>query len=132
MPPRFAPFTIALPASWLSQTQECPILCELPGCQQLKEGGLPSGMFANTCYDIHRVSLAPGDSVLFATDGLHELRGVSGDDFGWTRMGEIGGQCREATADESLQCLLHGAKNFAVGGIQHDDIAAVALKIPLV
>jgi len=37
-----------------------------------------------------------------------------------------------ATADESLQCLLQEAKNFAVGGIQHDDITAVALKIPLV
>jgi phosphoserine phosphatase RsbU/P len=106
-----------------------PLRASHAGCQQLKEGGLPSGMFPNTCYDIHRVSLAPGDSVLFATDGLHELRGPSGDDFGWTRMGEIWGQCREASADESLQCLLHGAKNFAVDGIQHDDITAVALKI---
>jgi phosphoserine phosphatase RsbU/P len=108
-----------------------PLRASQADCQQLKEGGLPSGMFPDTCYDIHRVSLSPGDSVLFATDGLHELRGVDGDDFGWNRMGEIWGQCREATADESLQCLLHGAKNFAVGGIQHDDITAVALKIPL-
>src|ERR1700683_2778343 len=108
-----------------------PLRASRDGCQQLKEGGLPSGMFPNTCYDIHRVSLEPDDSVLFATDGLHELRGLSGDDFGWTRMGEIWGQCREPTADESLQCLLHSAKNVAVGEIQLDDITAVALKIPL-
>jgi phosphoserine phosphatase RsbU/P len=107
-----------------------PLRASQAGCQQLKEGGLPSGMFPNTCYGIHRVSLSPGDSVLFATDGLHELRGVNGDDFGWTRMGEIWEECREASADESLQCLLHDAKNFAVGGMQHDDITAVALKIP--
>jgi serine phosphatase RsbU (regulator of sigma subunit) len=70
--------------------------------------------------------------VLFATDGLHELRGVNDDDFGWSKMAELWGGCREASADESLQCLLQEAKNFAVGGIQQDDITAVALKIPLV
>jgi serine phosphatase RsbU (regulator of sigma subunit) len=59
------------------------------------------------------------------------LRGDSGDDFGWSRMAEIWGACRQATADESLQWLLLGAKDFAVGGIQHDDITVVALKIPL-
>ena len=46
-------------------------------------------------------------------------------------MDEIWGPCREVSADESLQCLLHEAKNFVVGGIQQDDITAVALKIPL-
>lgn len=46
-------------------------------------------------------------------------------------MGEIWGQCRKVSAGESLQCLLHEAKNFAVGGIEHDDITAVAQKIPL-
>lgn len=68
-----------------------PLRASHAGCQQLKEGGLPSGMFPNTCYDIHRVSLAPGDSVLFATDGLHELRGVSGDDLvgrEWEKSGD--------------------------------------------
>ena len=109
-----------------------PLRASHLGCQPLKEGGLPSGMFPNTSYDVHRVSLSPGDSVLFATDGLHELRGVNDDDFGWSKMAEIWGRCREASADESLQCLLQEAKNFAVGGIQHDDITAVALKIPLV
>lgn len=108
-----------------------PLKASDAGCQRLKESGLPSGMFPNASYDIHRVRLSPGDSVLFATDGLHELRNISGDDFGWSRMAEIWAECREASADESLQCLLHGAKNFAAGGIQHDDITAVALKIPL-
>jgi sigma-B regulation protein RsbU (phosphoserine phosphatase) len=107
-----------------------PVLASDSGCRQLKEGGLPSGMFPGSSYDIHRVQLAPGDSVLFATDGLHELRGVHDDDFGWARMGEIWGKCREASADESLECLLHEAMRFAVGGFQHDDITAIALKIP--
>jgi phosphoserine phosphatase RsbU/P len=108
-----------------------PLRASDSGCQQLREGGLPSGMFPGSSYDTHRVCLSPGDSVLFATDGLHELRDVRGDDFGWTRMAEIWTECRPASADESLECLLHGAKHFAVGGLQHDDITAIALKIPL-
>lgn len=44
---------------------------------------------------------------------------------------EIWRECRDAWADESLPCLLHGAKRFAVNGMQHDDITAIALKIPL-
>ena len=107
-----------------------PLLACDSGCRQLREAGLPSGMFPGSSYDIHRVCLSPGDSVLFATDGLHELRGARDDDFGWVRMAEIWWECRERSADESLEFLLQGAKGFAVGGIQHDDITAIALKIP--
>ncbi len=107
-----------------------PLLASSSGCRKLSEGGLPSGMFPGSSYDVHRVCLSPGDSVLFATDGLHELRGLRDDDFGWTRMAELWWECRERSADESLELLLRGAKHFAVGGIQHDDITAIALKIP--
>src|ERR1700677_4141337 len=58
-----------------------PLLASGSNCRQLQEGGLPSGMFPGSSYDTHRVCLSPGDSVLFATDGLHELQGANGDDF---------------------------------------------------
>ena len=107
-----------------------PLLASESGCRQLKDGGLPSGMFPGSSYDVHRVCLSPGDSVLFATDGLHELRGIRGDDFGWSKMAEIWRESRLASADESLESLLRGAKHFAVDGLQQDDITAIALKIP--
>src|SRR6202050_2595291 len=90
-----------------------PLLACASGCRQLQEGGLPSGMFPGSSYDTHRVCLSPGDSVLFATDGLHELQGANGDDFGWQRMADIRRECQGMSADESLQCLLRGAKQFA-------------------
>jgi len=88
-------------------------------------------MFPGSSYDVQRVCLSLGDSVLFATDGLHELRGANGDDFGWQRMADIWKECQGMSADESLQRLLREAKDFSVDGLQHDDITAVALKIPL-
>jgi serine phosphatase RsbU (regulator of sigma subunit) len=74
--------------------------------------------------------LAPGDSVLFATDGLHELRNQRDEDFSWDRLGELWCECTRKTADESLDHLFAGAKSFSNGSGPHDDITAVALRVP--
>jgi len=107
-----------------------PLLTSEHGCTRLECGGLPSGMFPEAAYDIHCVRLSPGDAVLFATDGLHELRDREGDDFSWTKLPEIWKQCKEKSADESLECLFDGAKQFSASGLQDDDITAVVLKVP--
>ena len=65
-----------------------PLLISETGCRQLGEGGSPSGMFPGATYDRHVVQLDPGDGVLFATDGLHELRNREGVDFYPARMEE--------------------------------------------
>lgn len=75
--------------------------------------------------------LAPGDSVLFATDGLHELRNQHDEDFSWDRLGELWCECTRKTADESLDHLFEGARSFSNGSGPQDDITAVALKVPI-
>jgi phosphoserine phosphatase RsbU/P len=107
-----------------------PLLTSEHGCKRLECGGLPSGMFPGAAYDIHCVRLSPGDAVLFATDGLHELRDTEGDDFSWTKMPEIWKQCQKKSADESLEWLFDGARQFSASGLQDDDITAVVLKVP--
>lgn len=67
-----------------------PLLVSAAGCRSLGEGGLPSGMFSGTSYEIHSVGLFPGDAVLFATDGLHELRNEKGDDLSWANCARPG------------------------------------------
>jgi serine phosphatase RsbU (regulator of sigma subunit) len=47
-----------------------PLLVSGDACRSLGEGGFPSGLLADVSYEIHSVQLAPGDAVLFATDGL--------------------------------------------------------------
>jgi len=107
-----------------------PLLVTKSGCSQLGEGGLPSGLMLNSSYDLHRVQLAPGDAVLFATDGLHELRDRDNEDFSWNRLKEIWHQCWAMPAEASLDFLFDRAREFAEGGRQHDDITTVVLKIP--
>jgi serine phosphatase RsbU (regulator of sigma subunit) len=97
----------------------------------LGEGGLPSAIFAGSSYEKYTVRLAPGDSVLFATDGLHELRNQRDEDFSWDRLGELWCECTRKTADESLDHLFEGAKSFSNGSGAQDDVTAVALKVPI-
>jgi sigma-B regulation protein RsbU (phosphoserine phosphatase) len=107
-----------------------PVLVSDGKYSRLGEGGLPSAVFQGASYDKYTVRLAPGDSVLFATDGLHELRNHRDEDFSWDRLGELWSECSRKTADESLDYLFEGAKSFSDGAGPHDDITAVALRVP--
>jgi serine phosphatase RsbU (regulator of sigma subunit) len=108
-----------------------PLLVSKSVCTQLGQGGLPCGLFPGTVYDHHTFELHPGDAVLFATDGLHELRDRQDHDFSWEKLTKIWEQCGCKPAEESLGLIFDEARKFAEGGSeQQDDITAVVLKIP--
>jgi phosphoserine phosphatase RsbU/P len=107
-----------------------PLLVSESGCIPLGEGGLPSGIFPGATYDSHSVQLYPGDAVLFATDGLHELRDRHDKDFSWERLQDTWLQCRCRSAEDSLALLFEEARQFCEGGSeQQDDITTVVLKV---
>lgn len=107
-----------------------PLLVSRDGCRSLGEGGFPSGMFSDATYEIHTVQLSPGDAVLFATDGLHEMRNAQGEDLSWGKLEEIWRQCRCKSADECLDFLFDEVRAFSASSGSHDDITAVVLKVP--
>jgi phosphoserine phosphatase RsbU/P len=107
-----------------------PLLVSGDGCRSLGEGGFPSGMFPDASYEIHAVQLAPGDAVLFATDGLHEMPNALNQDLSWGKLGEIWQQCRCKSADEWLDFLFEEVRAFSASSGSHDDITAVVLKVP--
>jgi sigma-B regulation protein RsbU (phosphoserine phosphatase) len=108
-----------------------PLLVSSGGVKRLGDGGLPSGLFPGTTYEQHKFQLSPGDLVLFATDGLHEIRNHWNEDFGWSELGELWASCGPKSADESVEFLLNGARSFAMHTEQSDDITAIALKVPV-
>jgi phosphoserine phosphatase RsbU/P len=108
-----------------------PLLISESGCTTLGEGGLPSGMFPHATYESYSAELSPGAAVLFASDGLHELRDRHNEDFGRERLMLIWQLCRRKSADELLSSLFEEARSFCLGGSEQlDDITAVMLKIP--
>jgi len=124
----FDPASLTLKFSNAGMPQ--PLLVCEAGCMPIGEGGLPSGIFPNATYDSHVVQLHPGDAVLFASDGLHELRDHNNKDFSWQRLQDTWLQCRCRSAEESLGLLFEEARHFCEGGSdQQDDITAVVLKV---
>jgi phosphoserine phosphatase RsbU/P len=108
-----------------------PLLASGNGCSSLGQGGLPSGLFNGSCYESHHVQLQPGDAVLFATDGLTELRDSDDNDFSWERLRNIWKMSSGKSAVEALDLVFEEAGRFSNSGrAQHDDITAIVLKVP--
>jgi phosphoserine phosphatase RsbU/P len=106
-----------------------PLLVSGSTCRQLGEGGLPSGMFPGSDYQQHVVQLGPGDCILFASDGLHELRNGEGVEFCTAQIAEVWAQCEGKSATESVDFVFDHQLAFSAGVAPHDDITAMVLKV---
>ena len=106
-----------------------PLLTSQNLCRELGEGGLPSALFPGATYDRHVVQLAPGDCVLFATDGLHESRNRQEIEFCTAQMKEVWASCWRRSAAESVAVVFDRLLAFSEGHPPHDDITAVVLKV---
>jgi len=49
-------------------------------------GGIPLGLFPDTEYDEVTIKLRPGDTVLFASDGILESENAEEQEFGFQRL----------------------------------------------
>lgn len=107
-----------------------PLLTSENRCQPLGKGGFPSGMFSGAAYEQHIVQLSPGDSVLFATDGLHESSNRDGAEFCTQHLPESWARCWHKSADESLKFLFDRLNTFADGSSADDDVTALVLRVP--
>jgi phosphoserine phosphatase RsbU/P len=98
------------------------------GSCTIGEGGLPSGLFDFATYQQSTIRLAPGDAVLFATDGLIEATAPDGDQFGPSRLGDLCAMLDNESPDLFLSSLFDAIEDFT-GGQPSDDMTAAVLKI---
>jgi serine phosphatase RsbU (regulator of sigma subunit) len=106
-----------------------PLCASAEHCRSLGNGGIPSGLFPSVTYDQHVVQLHPGDTLLFATDGLHESCDPDGVEFCTRRLLEVWRESYGMSPDESLENLFASLRDFSHGMPPQDDITAVALKV---
>jgi serine phosphatase RsbU (regulator of sigma subunit) len=76
-----------------------------------------------------RRAACPRRCVLFATDGLHELRNGEGVEFCSVHMEEAWAQCRHKSATESADFVFDRRVAFSDGSVPHNDISVVVLKV---
>ena len=96
------------------------------GISELRATGMPLGMMPGTRYDDHEVTLAPGDSVLFYSDGLVEAHNGRREMFGLPRLKTLLEQ--HADGASFIDSLLSELKGFTgEGWEQEDDVTLVGL-----
>ncbi len=96
------------------------------GVTELRATGMPLGLMPGMTYEEKQITLAPGDTVLFYSDGLAEAHDPQGEMFGFPRLQALLDRC---TGDPDLiACTLGELDGFTgPGWEQEDDVTLVTL-----
>lgn len=90
---------------------------------------LPLGIQPDMAYEALTVDLAPGDTVLFFTDGLVEAHNASGELFGFERLDAILSTCATLSPQALIDRIIAEVQTFMGNVAQHDDMTLVVAQI---
>jgi sigma-B regulation protein RsbU (phosphoserine phosphatase) len=101
-----------------------PFHLSAQGCRVLEIPGLPAGLFSEAQYDMSTLTLLPGDSVLFCTDGITDAFNIQDEQFGILRLQSLCENALRIPPQELLRRIFAAVEAFTLGRQQHDDMAA--------
>ena len=97
------------------------------GVVELKATGMPLGLMPDMRYEENEVQLAPGDTVLFQSDGLAEAHNAKREMFGFPRVKQL--MADHAGGAELIDTLVAELENFTADGWEHeDDVTLLSLE----
>ena len=115
--------------SYVNAGHEHPILLSAGGnFVQLEKGGFPLGLLEGSQYEEGCVEVSAGDVLVIYSDGISESMNADNELFGEERTVEIVRQHRHLGAADILEKVLEGARQFAGGRPQSDDMTLVVIK----
>ena len=96
--------------------------------ETLSEGGMVLGVFPDNHYEQAEVALAPGDRLLFYTDGITEARNPDGEEYGEDRLAAAAIAVRSAPAESVKDAVLADVNGFT-GGRFEDDATLIVVGV---
>jgi sigma-B regulation protein RsbU (phosphoserine phosphatase) len=90
---------------------------------------IPLGILPERYPKSRSVQLAPGDILVFITDGIEETFSPDEEEFGQERAIEYIFQHREESAEQIARGIYDTARDFAEGAPQKDDMTTVIVKV---
>lgn len=95
----------------------------------LKEGGTPLGILPGKPYADTEVRLEAGDRLILYTDGLTEAMNAKEEEFGESRLVDMGKRNRALSATELLEVIRKEVSGYGGGSFQDDfTLVVVAVK----
>ncbi len=90
--------------------------------------GIVLGVAPNYDYMENSVDLAPGDSVIFVTDGVTEAMNEAQEPMGMQRVRDHFAQSPPKDPESTALAVIDVIKDFAGSAAQHDDITCLVLR----
>jgi serine phosphatase RsbU (regulator of sigma subunit) len=109
-----------------------PVLIHRAGSGRVEElgaGGPPVGSRLAGAWKEHCASLAPGDTLLFASDGFAEQLDAAGHPLGYERLSEIFQAAAGGPARELVETLFARLAEWRGGREQGDDVTLVVVRV---
>lgn len=99
-------------------------------CEEVGEGAPPLGTFLEASYEPAQRPIAPGDLLVFYTDGLVEARNSQSQDYGDLRLQRaVDRAANSRTAREIRDAILGDLSNFKGDQEQADDMTVVVVRL---
>jgi sigma-B regulation protein RsbU (phosphoserine phosphatase) len=98
------------------------------GVEKLECGGFPLGVFTDSRYETGLLTLAPGDLVLFYTDGVVEIDNPDGEQFGIDRLATVLETSRSLPVPEVIEAIVRAGRGHGGNGSFGDDFTVMLLR----
>jgi tetratricopeptide (TPR) repeat protein len=107
--------------------QDLPYLCHSYGVSELQATGMPLGLMPGSSYEEQEVTIAPGENILFYSDGIVEAHNPSREMFGFPRLQKL--LAVHTDGASLIDFLLGELKRFTGDGWeQEDDVTLLLLQ----
>jgi phosphoserine phosphatase RsbU/P len=106
-----------------------PLLIRACGeAEKLGHRGPALGVFPAGHFESKEVNLAPGNVLVFYTDGVVELTNAEGEFYGESRLAQAACNACQESADGIIQAIIQGTRAFSKSEIYHDDFTLIILQ----
>lgn len=89
--------------------------------------GQPLGLFDEPVFDVQKINLVPGLTLLLYTDGLLDVRAEDGEQFGMQRLKDAYHSAKALLPQPACEHIWHQLSAFQGGAAQYDDVTMIAL-----
>jgi sigma-B regulation protein RsbU (phosphoserine phosphatase) len=98
-----------------------PLLVRADGTvESLSQGGMVLGIFPDNVYEQAVIAVAPGDRLVFYTDGITEARGSDGEEYGEERLTAVALAARAQPVEVMKDALMADVQAFTTGKFDDD------------
>ena len=105
-----------------------PIVLKKYDIINIDSSTVPLGIFCNMEYQVQKLKLEKGESLILYTDGLSEARGKTEEEYGEKRIMDFTLKSFQNNPSELIDSLINNVNEFTLNSKLTDDLTIMAIK----